>query len=95
MEICIIRQHPQKATNVFPKLDVDLDNDYWPDGFDHDTTAIHGVFDPTDGVSVSNGKCFRIYSGAEFAVSRHLQASKKDLIYFLYTLREKAIQEVK
>jgi len=54
---------PQKVINVFPKLDVDLDTDSWPDGYDRDPAVIHGIYDPTDGVPASSGICFKINGG--------------------------------
>lgn len=54
---------PQKVVNIFPKLNVDLDNDGWPDGFDYDIVTIQGKFDATDGVPSSGGKCFKIEGG--------------------------------
>ncbi len=50
---------PQKITNIFPQLNVDLDQDNWPDGFNY---GLGGVFDQTDGVEESGNKCFRLDS---------------------------------
>ena len=50
---------PSRVTNIFPHLNVDLDQNGLPDGFDQ--TGMNGVFDITDGVSSSGNKCFRQY----------------------------------
>lgn len=51
---------PNKTINAFPKLNVDLDQDNWPDGFDHDTAVVQGVFDPSEGVQISDFKSFKL-----------------------------------
>ncbi len=53
----------QKVVNIFPKLDVDIDHNGWPDGFDFDTLNIQGRFDASDGPPSGGGKSFKIEGG--------------------------------
>lgn len=77
---------PQKVVNVFPKLNVDIDNNNWPDGFDHDTLAIQGKFDPTDGVSSSGGKSFKINGGGNICqVTALAGIEKRSNKFTIYT----------
>jgi len=48
---------PNRLAEVFPKLNIDLDKDSFPDGFDQ-SPDLTGVYDSTDGVSTSGGRCF-------------------------------------
>ena len=50
---------PNRVTNIFPKLNVDLDQDHYPDGYDLNQ-IITSIFDTTDGVEESGFKCFNI-----------------------------------
>jgi len=50
---------PSRVVNIFPKLNVDLDNDAFPDGFDQDTT-FGGIYQTYGGVDESGGRCFII-----------------------------------
>ena len=50
---------PGPVSETFPRLNVDLDLDQYPDGFE--STGVQGFFDPTDGVTVSSGKSFAIH----------------------------------
>jgi len=45
------------VTNIFPRLNVDLDGDSYPDGYDQNQ-MITSIFDTTDGVPASGYKCF-------------------------------------
>ena len=45
---------PQKTTEIFPLLNVDLDNDNWPDGFNHDAW-ISGFYQNYGGYPYNNG----------------------------------------
>ncbi len=67
---------PQKIINTFPRLDVDLDQDNWPDGFSQ--TGVE--FDQTDGVEASGYKCFKldsIYSSAQLCLVTQLAGLEK------------------
>ena len=50
---------PSRVENIFPKLNMDLDADNFPDGYDQDTT-FGGIFQVTGGVDESGGRCFII-----------------------------------
>ena len=50
---------PGRVANVFPKLNVDLDGNNFPDGYDQDST-FGGKFQTTGGVTESGGRCFII-----------------------------------
>ncbi len=77
----------QKVTNIFPRLDVDMDNDGWPDGFDKDTTVIAGRFDQTDGVPYSGGKCFKINGGGTVCQVNRLAGLEKRANVFQISTR--------
>jgi hypothetical protein len=50
---------PNRVTNIFPALNVDLDLDLYPDGYDQNQ-IVSSVFDTTDGVEASGYRCFTI-----------------------------------
>jgi len=77
---------PQKIENIFPRLNVDLDNNGWPDGFDLDTVNIKGKFNATDGVPYSGGKCFKLTEGDTICrVSQLAGIEKGANIFTIYT----------
>jgi len=51
---------PPKTVDIFPKLNVDIDSDNWPDGFDHDP-SINGIYEPVGGFPSGNG-LFKTYA---------------------------------
>ncbi|MCK9204110.1 MAG: T9SS type A sorting domain-containing protein [Bacteroidales bacterium] len=50
---------PDRLVNIFPKLNTDLDDNGFPDGFDQNST-INGSYSTKDGVSESGNCCFQL-----------------------------------
>jgi hypothetical protein len=50
-----------RVVNIFPQLNVDLDADSIPDGYD--VAGMNGFYDITDGVPASGNRSFAIYGG--------------------------------
>ncbi len=48
---------PNRVVNIFPNLNVDLDHDFYPDGYENNQ-IVTSVFDTTDGVPESGYKSF-------------------------------------
>jgi len=78
---------PNKTVNIFPKLDVDLDENHWPDGFDNDTALIKGVYDTTQGVSFSGNRSFRLNGGGTICRVTGLGGLEKKTNYFSFYLK--------
>jgi len=77
---------PQKVENIFPRLNIDIDDNGWPDGFTLDTTNIIGKYDKTDGVSISGGNCFKIMGGGTICQVTELAGLEKGSnIFTIYT----------
>jgi len=76
---------PNRFTNVFPLLNVDLDQDLFPDGYQIEP-GISGFFSNTDGVSSSGGNCFGIYgNGNLFKISALGGVEKGNNIFTIWT----------
>lgn len=50
---------PSRVVNIFPPLNVDLDEDNFPDGYEQ--TGMNGFYDTIDGVPASGNRSFGIY----------------------------------
>ncbi|MDD4603136.1 MAG: T9SS type A sorting domain-containing protein [Bacteroidales bacterium] len=50
---------PNRVTNIFPKLNTDLDGNNFPDGYDQNSSSL-GIYSLSDGVEVSGNRCFMI-----------------------------------
>ncbi|MFH1937210.1 MAG: T9SS type A sorting domain-containing protein, partial [Bacteroidota bacterium] len=72
---------PNRVIDIFPLLDVDLDGDNYPDGFDQDSTII-SQYDTTDGVPVSGGCSFVLTEQGTFCQITHLGGIEKGDNFF-------------
>ena len=76
-----------KTVNIFPGLNVDLDANHWPDGFDKDTVSIKGVYDTTDGVQSSGFRSFKLAGGGTICSVTKLGGLEKSSNYFSFYLK--------
>lgn len=77
-------EKPNPYENVSPKLDVDLDENGFPDGFNISNSF--GVFDNTDGVSQSSNKCFfRTSAGTILSIGSLGGIEKGENDFVIYT----------
>ncbi len=76
-----------KTVNTFPGLDVDKNANQWPDGFDIDTASIKGIYDTTEGVSVSGYKSFKMTGGGTICSVTKLGGLEKRTNYFSFYLK--------
>ena len=76
---------PNRFVNVFPLLNVDLDKDYFPDGYENNA-GFGGVYSTTDGVSSSGGTCFEIYTNGDlFQISALTGLEKGTNLFTIWT----------
>jgi len=76
-----------KTVNVFPAINVDLDANHWPDGFDKDTVSIKGVYDTTEGVQSSGFRSFKLVGGGTICSVTKLGGLEKSSNYFSFYLK--------
>lgn len=67
---------PNRVANVFPGLNVDLDDNSYPDGFDQQA-SITGQYDMTDGVAFSGGRSFALFEQGTFCQITQLAGIEK------------------
>jgi len=67
---------PIRVIDIFPLLDVDLDDNSFPDGFDQESW-ITGQYDTTDGVPASGGCSFSLTEGGILCQVTHLAGLEK------------------
>lgn len=72
---------PYRVIDVFPRLDVDLDGDNYPDGFNQDSSII-SQYDTTDGVPVSGGSSFMLAEQGILCQITHLGGIEKGDNFF-------------
>ncbi|MBN1198983.1 MAG: T9SS type A sorting domain-containing protein [Bacteroidales bacterium] len=72
---------PIRVIDIFPCLDVDLDGNDFPDGFDQESW-ITGQYDTTDGVTASGGRSFLLTGEGTFCQITHLAGLEKGDNFF-------------
>jgi len=78
---------PNKTANIFPRLDVDLNEDHWPDGFDYNSSSIKGIYDTTEGVQSSGYRSFKMAGGGTLCSVSLLGGLEKKSNYFVFYLK--------
>ncbi|NQV02408.1 MAG: hypothetical protein HQ542_07170, partial [Bacteroidia bacterium] len=72
---------PIRVIDIFPGLDVDLDEDNYPDGYDQES-SITSQFDTTDGMAVSGGHSFVLTEQGTFCQITQLAGLEKGDNFF-------------
>ncbi len=75
---------PNRITNMFPGLNIDIDDDHYPDGFNQ--SGMGSVYDTSDGVAYSGNRSFAIYGNGSMCGISELGGLEKGMNKFtIYT----------